>query len=50
MAKATHSKLFEMYKERYDKGWCSKEQLAEIVKLGRLTPEEYKEITGEDYE
>ena len=52
MAKKTteHSKLFEYYKNRYDKGYCTKEQLQRIVALGRLTADEYKEITGEDYE
>ena len=52
MAKKTteHSALFEKYKERYEKGYCTKEQLKKIVALGRLTADEYKEITGEDYE
>lgn len=53
MAKAKtteRSQLFEKYRERYQKGGCTKEQLKRIVSLGRLTPEEYKEITGEDYE
>ena len=44
-----HSKLFEKYKERYDRGGCTKDQLRRIVALNVLTPEEYKEITGEDY-
>ena len=49
MAKNTHSKDFEKYKARYERGGCTKEQLRRIVELGRLTPAEYKEITGEDY-
>ena len=50
MAKtAEHSKLYEYYKKRYGKGYCTKEQLRKIVALDRLTADEYKEITGEDY-
>lgn len=45
-----HSKLFEKYKERYDRGGCTKEQLKKLVVLGALTAEEYEEITGEKYE
>lgn len=44
----THSPLFEKYKKRYQRGGCTKEQLARLVELGALTAEEYKEITGED--
>jgi uncharacterized XkdX family phage protein len=49
MAKKSHSKDFDKYKERYDRGGCTKAQLRRIVELGRLTPEEYEEITGEKY-
>lgn len=45
-----HSPLFEKYKKRYERGGCTKAQLRRLVELGALTPEEYKEITGEDYE
>lgn len=48
--KTTHSPMFEKYKKRYERGGCTKEQLHRLVELGALTPEEYKEITGEDYE
>lgn len=44
-----HSKLFEKYRDRYNRGGCTKEQLQRLVKLGVLTAAEYKEITGEDY-
>jgi uncharacterized XkdX family phage protein len=40
---------FEKWKDRYDKYWCTKEQLKRLVQLEVLTMEEYKEITGEDY-
>lgn len=51
MAKVTeHSKRFETLKARYERGGCTKEQLAAFVKYGVLTPAEYKEITGKDYE
>lgn len=49
MAKAqtTHSPLFEKYKARYDRGGCTKEQLARLAQLGAITDGEYQEITGE---
>ena len=51
MAKTTtHSPLFEKYKKRYERGGCTKEQLARLVELGAITAGEYKEITGDDYE
>ena len=45
-----HSKLFEKYMARYERGGCTKAQLKRIVALGALTTEEYEEITGEAYE
>ena len=45
-----HSKLFEKYLERYNRGGCTKAQLRRLVALGVLTAEEYEEITGESYE
>lgn len=45
-----HSKLFEKYQERYARGGCTKAQLKRLVALGAITADEYKEITGEDYE
>lgn len=44
-----HSKLFEKYKARYERGGCTKAQLRRIVELGALREEEYFEITGEEY-
>ncbi len=41
--------VFEMAKKYYPKLW-DKKRLATLVKAGKLTAEEYKEITGEDYE
>ena len=38
------------YEERYKKRGCTIEQLKRLTELNALTPEEYKEITGEDYE
>jgi len=40
----------EKYERRYNKGGCTKAQLKRLVELGALTAEEYKEITGEDFE
>ena len=41
---------FKKYQRRYQRGGCTKEQLQELIELGVLTAEEYKEITGEDYD
>lgn len=49
--KATeHSKRFHDLKDRYERNGCTKEQLRRFTGYGVLTAEEYKEITGEDYE
>lgn len=40
---------FEKWNDRYQKNWCTKEQLKRLVTLTVLTEEEYGEITGEDY-
>lgn len=44
-----HSKIFDKVKKYYDKGWYTKEMVADFVEKGKLTPEEYEEITGEEY-
>ncbi|MED4828127.1 XkdX family protein [Bacillus atrophaeus] len=33
----------------YERGYWTKEMVAEAVQYGKITPEQYKEITGEDY-
>jgi hypothetical protein len=51
-----HSKKFGMLKERWDKDYITKDTLKGWVVLNEkragkgITAEEYKEITGEDYE
>lgn len=40
--------VFEMAKKYYPKLW-DKKRLIALVKAGKLTAEEYKEITGDDY-
>lgn len=40
----------EKYAERFAKKGCTIEQLKKIVSLGKLTAEEFKEITGVDFE
>lgn len=45
-----HSKQYEKYKKRYERGGCTKEQLHRLTELGVLTPEEYQEITGDPYQ
>lgn len=41
---------YQKYKDRYERGGCTKEQLQRLTELGALTPEEYELITGEPYE
>lgn len=43
-------KIYERYKVRYEWGYCTIEQLRRLVEISALTPEEFKDITGEDYE
>ena len=44
-----HIKNFEKVKDYYDKGLWSLTQVQNAVNKW-ITPEEYEEITGEDYE
>ncbi len=43
------SKAYELAKKYYPNLW-GKEKLKKLVEAGKLTADEYKEITGEDYE
>lgn len=45
-----HSKQFDRIKELYDTSEWSKKWVKNAVVKGKITAEEYKEITGEDYE
>ena len=40
---------FNLYKRLYERGDMTKEQLQTAVQVGRITIEEYEEITGEPY-
>lgn len=40
---------FERWQDRYNKGLATNDHIRRLVVLGRLTEEEYKLITGEDY-
>lgn len=42
--------MYEKYKERYNRGGCTKSQLKRLVELQVLTADEYREITGEEIE
>ncbi len=44
-----HSKDFDKIKQWYDKGIYKKSHVRMMVEKGKITAEEYKEITGEDY-
>ena len=50
MANTTHSPQFEHLKERYEQGRISISMLRKYVLGGRITAEEFTEITGEKYE
>ena len=43
------SALFNKVKKYYNLGLYTKENVATFVQKGKLTPEEYKLITGDDY-
>lgn len=45
-----HSKDFWQIKEWYDSGFWKKKAVKNAVKKGFITPAEYEEITGEEYE
>lgn len=38
---------YEKWKDRYDRNWCTKEQLARLVALKVLTQEQYEIIIEE---
>lgn len=44
-----HSTIFEKAKSYYDEGLWKKSYIRALVKAGKLTEEEYTEITGEAY-
>jgi uncharacterized XkdX family phage protein len=41
--------MFEKLKERYDNGRITIAMLRVYVRKGVITPEEYQEITGEEF-
>ena len=47
--KLPHSKAYEDAKKYYPDKW-NIERLRNLVANGKLRPDEFKEITGEDYE
>lgn len=44
-----HSAMFDDINKWYHEGYWKKKQVKNAVKKGKITEEEYKEITGEDY-
>ena len=44
------SRIFEIATKWYKKGLWTKADLKALVEAGKLTAEEYEEITGEPYE
>ncbi len=47
---AEHSEKFELVKSLYNKRLWSKKRIHDAVVKNWITAEEYKEITGEEYE
>lgn len=43
------NKIYELAKKNYPSLW-NKEMIRNLVEKGRITAEQYKDITGEDYE
>ena len=41
--------MFSIVKRYYDKVIYSNEDVKKFVLAGKITPEQYKEITGEEY-
>ncbi len=41
---------FEIIKKNYERGLWTKQMVAMAVRKGVITPEQYQEITGEDYQ
>jgi len=41
---------FEIIKRNFDRGLWTKQMVAMAVRKGVITPEQYHEITGEDYQ
>ena len=41
--------MYKIVKRYYDKGIYTKEDVAVFVKAGKITAEQYEEITGEEY-
>lgn len=42
--------MYVIVKRYYDKGFYSNEDVAKFVAAGKITAEEYEQITGEPYE
>ena len=45
-----HSKYFEKIKKYYEDKFWTKKMVNNAVVKGKITPEEYEEITGEPYQ
>ena len=41
---------FEIIKRNFDRGLWTRQMVAMAVRKGIITPEQYQEITGEDYQ
>lgn len=41
--------MYKIVKRYYDKGFYSTEDVAKFVRAGKITADQYKAITGEEY-
>lgn len=41
--------MFEKWKQRYERHWCTKDQLKQLVEMNVFTEKQYQEITDEKY-
>lgn len=41
--------MYETVKKYYDLGLYKADKVKDFCRKGKITPEQYKEITGEDY-
>lgn len=45
----TKSLAFAKWRARYEKNWCTNQQLCMVVELEQITADEYKELTKLEY-
>ncbi|MGG3884367.1 XkdX family protein [Brevibacillus panacihumi] len=41
---------FQKWQYYFDRGWATSAQVRQVVSFGKLTPEQFEQITGEKYD